>query len=187
MSNAFLNFLNQFNTLSEESICAIEENSHLQNFSKGTILLKEGKVCDSLYYIQKGCVRGTHEVDGKEITYWFGFEDTMVTSFHSFISGKPANETIILMEDTAFTVIRKENLEKLYNLYPDIDRTGRLITEKYYVMLEERTFSYMFKTAKERYENLLVSAPHILQRVPLGYIASYLGITQETLSRIRKM
>ncbi len=185
MSQVFFTFLNQFNPLSDDSIQAIAENLNTVHLPKGTVLVQEGKICDYLFYLEKGSVRGYTNVDEKEITYWFGFEDTMITSFHSFISRQPVHENIVLMEDSVLTSIHYTDLHKLYDLYPDIERAGRRIIEKYYVLLEERTFSYMFKTAKERYESLLASAPHILLRVPLGYIASYLGISQETLSRIR--
>ncbi|HEY8937034.1 MAG TPA: Crp/Fnr family transcriptional regulator, partial [Cyclobacteriaceae bacterium] len=129
--------------------------------------------------------RGFYNLDGKEVTYWFGFENTFVTSFYSFITKKPSVENIQLIEDCILWSISYENVHKLYDQHPDIERLGRIMNERYYVMLEERFVSNHFKEAKERYENLMVTSPHILQRIPLGYIASYLGISQETLSRIR--
>jgi CRP-like cAMP-binding protein len=108
-----------------------------------------------------------------------------VTSFFSFITRKPCIENIQLIEDSTLWAISYDDLQNLYDEYPDIERLGRIMNERYYVMLEERFVSNHFKEAKERYENLMNNAPHILQRVPLGYVASYLGITQETLSRIR--
>jgi CRP-like cAMP-binding protein len=90
-----------------------------------------------------------------------------------------------LIEDSTLWGIAYDDLQQLYNTHPDIERFGRLANERYYVMLEDRFVSNHFKEARERYENLISHSPHIIQRVPLGYIASYLGITQETLSRIR--
>jgi len=81
--------------------------------------------------------------------------------------------------------ISKEKLTGLFNQYHDIERLVRIAYEKYYIRLEERFVNAQFKTAAELYEGLLRRTPHILERVPLGMIASYLGISQETLSRIR--
>jgi CRP-like cAMP-binding protein len=152
---------------------------------KGSFLITEGKVCHHVYFLEKGCLRGFYNLDGKEISYWFAFENSFVTSFLSFITRKPGIENIQLIEDCTLWAITHEHLQHLYATHADIERLGRIMHERYYVMLEERFVSNHFREARERYENLLAHAPHILQRVPLGYVASYLGITQETLSRIR--
>ena len=89
------------------------------------------------------------------------------------------------MEGSILWAISKENLTRLLNQYHEIERLVRIAYEKYYIRLEERFVNAQFKTATERYQNLLQQTPHIIDRVPLGYIASYLGISQETLSRIR--
>lgn len=152
---------------------------------KGSLLVTEGKVCDKVFFLEKGCLRGFYNLDGKEISYWFAFENNFVTSFLSFITRKPGIENIQLIEDCTLWSVSYEQLQQLYDKHKDIERLGRIMHERYYVMLEERFVSNHFKEARERYDNLMTHAPHILQRVPLGYIASYLGITQETLSRIR--
>jgi len=153
--------------------------------SESSFLIKEGKICSHIYFLEKGCLRGYYNLDGKEISHWFAFENSFVTSFFSFITRKPCIENLQTIEDCILWAISYEDLQKLYDKHPDIERMGRIMNERYYVMLEERFVSNHFKEAKERYENLVTNAPHILQRVPLGYIASYLGMTQETLSRIR--
>lgn len=135
--------------------------------------------------MEHGALRGFYNLDGKEITHWFGFENDFVTSFHSFITTEPAVENIQLLEGSILWAISKETLTGLFNRYNEIDRLVRIVYEKYYIRLEERFVNAQFKTAGERYENLLQQTPHILERVPLGHIASYLGISQETLSRIR--
>ena len=153
--------------------------------SKNEYLLTEGQVCRHLYFLEKGALRGFYNLDGKEITHWFGFEKDFVTSFHSFITREPAVENIQLLEGSILWAISKETLTELFNSYHEIERLVRIAYEKYYIRLEERFVNAQFKTATERYENLLKNTPYILERVPLGYIASYLGISQETLSRIR--
>lgn len=152
---------------------------------KNEFLVTERKVCKHLYFLEHGAIRGYYLLDGKEITHWFGFENDFVTSFHSFITEQPAIENIQLLEGCVLWSISKEKLTSLFNQYHEIERLVRIAYEKYYLRLEERFVNAQFKTAAELYENLLKRTPHILERVPLGMIASYLGISQETLSRIR--
>ena len=153
--------------------------------SKNDYLLNEGKVCRHLYFLEKGALRGFYNLDGKEVTHWFGFEKDFVTSFHSFTTGEPAVENIQLLEGSILWAISKDTLTGLLNKHHEIERLVRIAYEKYYIRLEERFVNAQFKTATERYENLLHQTPHVLERIPLGYIASYLGISPETLSRIR--
>jgi len=153
--------------------------------SKNEYLLTEGKICRHLYFLEQGALRGFYNLDGKEITYWFGFEKDFVTSFHSFITQQPAVENIQLLEGSILWSISKDTLASLFDQYHEIERLVRIVYEKYYIRLEERFVNAQFKTASERYENLLRQTPYLLERVPLGHIASYLGISQETLSRIR--
>ena len=130
-------------------------------------------------------MRGFYNLDGKEITHWFAFEEDFVTSFHSFITQQPAVENIQLLEGSILWSISKDSLSQLLTEYHEIEKLVRIAYEKYYIRLEERFVNAHFKTATERYQQLLLHTPHILERVPLGQIASYLGISQETLSRIR--
>ncbi len=155
-------------------------------FSKNDFLLKKGRVCQFFYFLEKGALRGFYELNGREITHWFGFENNFITSFHSYITGQPAIENIQFLEDSTVWAISKKELTKLFDAFHEIERLVRIIYEQYYMQLEERYVNAQFKTAAELYADLINRTPHILQRVPLGQISSYLGITQETLSRIRK-
>lgn len=152
---------------------------------KNKYLVSQGDICRHLYFLEQGAVRGFYNLDGKEITHWFGFENDFVTSFHSFITHEAAVENIQLMEGSILWRIAKETLTELCNSHHEIERLLRIAYEKYYIRLEERFVNAQFKTASERYENLMQQTPHIIERVPLGCVASYLGISQETLSRIR--
>jgi CRP-like cAMP-binding protein len=153
--------------------------------SKNEFLLREGNRCRHLYFLERGALRGFYNLDGKEITHWFGFENDFVTSLHSFITGEPAVENIQLLEGSILWAVSKEQLTALFDEFHEIERLVRIIYEKYYIRLEERFVNGQFKTAGQLYENLLQQRPYILERVALGHIASYLGISQETLSRIR--
>jgi len=154
--------------------------------AKNDFLVSHGKRCRHLYFLQQGALRGYYSLEGKEITHWFGFENDFVTSFHSFITGQPAVENIQLLQGSILWSISRENLDSLLDRFPEIERLVRIVYENYYIRLEERFINSQFKSAAERYQNLLQQAPYIVERVPLGYIASYLGISQETLSRIRR-
>jgi CRP-like cAMP-binding protein len=182
---SLLDHINQFSPLRKTALRDLSKVLHEVRLTKGEFLITEGKVCNHVYFVEQGCLRGFYNLDGKEITYWFGFENSFVTSFFSFISRKSAVENIQALEDCSLWAITHEDLQALYAKHKDIERLGRIMHERYYVMLEERFVANHFKEARERYENLMNTASHILQRVPLGYIASYLGIKQETLSRIR--
>jgi CRP-like cAMP-binding protein len=152
---------------------------------KNQSIVDAGNRCNDLFFVQKGLLRGFYLYEGKEITNWFGQEGEFSTSFYSFVAGKTSFETIQVIEDCVLTQLSHSALQNLYIKFPETERLGRIITETYYIKLEERLLSLQFKTAKERYLHFVKSKPSLLQRTSLGQIASYLGITQETLSRIR--
>jgi CRP-like cAMP-binding protein len=130
-------------------------------------------------------LRGYYFVEGKEIRNWFAQETEFATCFYSFIANKPSYEIIQALEDCKLVQLKYSALQAIYAKYKETERVGRIITENYYIKLEERLLNLQFKTAKERYQKLSTTKSNLLQRVSLGQIASYLGITQETLSRIR--
>lgn len=156
-----------------------------QTLFKNAILEKGGSVCHHLYFIEQGGVRGFYNLDGKEVTYWFAFENDFATTFYSFIARKPGIETVQLLEDSIVWSISYDELQCLFDKHHDMERMVRIIYERSYIRLEERIIRLQFIPAKERYEQLLVETPQLLNRVSLGQLASYLGISQETLSRIR--
>jgi CRP-like cAMP-binding protein len=164
---------------------ALEESFVQQQFSRNDWLIEAGQVCRYLYFIEKGCIRGYYVIDGKDLSQWFGFENDFVTSFRSYATKTIATEYIQVVEDSIIWSISKERLDELLVQFPELEKLVRLIYEHYYIRLEERYSNAHFQTAAERYEDLLQNNPHILQRMPLGYVASYLGISAETLSRIR--
>lgn len=157
----------------------------IKEFEKGETILTMGHKCTHMYFVEKGMLRGYYIDQGKEITNWFSQEGEFATSFYAFVSQTHAPETIVALEDTHAVQISYSALQNLYLKFPETERIGRIITELYYIKLEEKYLSVQFKTAKERYLNLIEKKPTVLQRAPLGQIASYLGISQETLSRMR--
>ena len=183
--NALFHNIKSLLHLSKAAQEALNQKIQKIEFKKGDFLVKEGALCQHLFFLEQGCLRGYYYLDAKEVTHWFGFENDFVTSFHSFITRKPSIENIQILEDSILWSIGKDSLEQLYTDFPEIERLGRLACEQYYIRLEDRYVSSQFKTAAERYNDLLETKSDLVQRLPLGYIASYLGISQETLSRIR--
>lgn len=171
--------------LSADAEIFLRSNSQQLELKKGDVLLEFGDACNYMYFIDQGFLRGYYYLDGKEITSWFSQENEFATCFYAFISRKPSVESIQALENSAITRISYNTLQSVYGQFPETERIGRILTETYYLKLEERFLNIQFKSAKERYQNLLETKPDYLQRASLGQIASYLGVSQETLSRLR--
>lgn len=153
-------------------------------------LLQPGQVSDRLYFIEQGVVRGYYlkdgaRNDGKEVTSWFMRENDFIISIASFYSRQPAREYVELLTAGIVWSVTYAQLQQLYRNFPEFNTIGRLLTEKYYVLSELRTQNLRMQSAPERYAQLLTDFPDIFGRVPLKYIASHLGISPETLSRLR--
>ena len=181
-----LNTLKQYVPLTRLAIEAFENVVTYISYPEKTILLQQGKYSRNLFFLKSGFARGFYSADGKEVTTWFAAENDILVSFHAFITQKPSYESIELLAPCTLVRISYDNLQNLYKTYEEFNTIGRLITEKYYIDLEERTRSLQLNSAKERYDILLKTQPDILQNAPLSQIASYLGMTQETLSRVRR-
>lgn len=174
-----------FCPLSKDTLADVKAYSKVLEVKKGEILVKEGEYSDHLYFVIAGGVRAYYLKDGKTITDWFAFENDFISSIISFFLGVPSQHYIEVLEDATLMVLQLQDIEILCDKYHDFERLGRLSTTKTMVQLQQRIVSLQFKSSKERYDSLLQKYPQIELRAPLGDIASYLGITQETLSRIR--
>ncbi|WP_415327103.1 Crp/Fnr family transcriptional regulator [Chryseobacterium sp. MMS23-Vi53] len=159
----------------------IEEVSHPKNFC----LMESDKVIPHIYFIKKGIVRAYASTEDKNITFWFGSEGETVVSMKSYVEDKPGYENIELLEDCELYKLETENLRKLFNEDIHIANWGRKFAERELVKTEELIISRQFKTSLERYKDLMKYKSDLIKRVQLGHIASYLGITQVSLSRIR--
>ncbi len=150
-----------------------------------TNLQETGKVCDSIYFVEKGIARTYYYKNGKDITYWIVPENEFVGAMGSYFTRKPSNKLVETLEPCVLWRFEYERLEKLYAENHALERVARLFANYGIGLMEKRADSLHFNTAKERYDILTAQHPDILKRVPLGIVASFLGITQETLSRIR--
>ncbi|WP_211302029.1 Crp/Fnr family transcriptional regulator [Chitinophaga niastensis] len=154
--------------------------------TKGTVLVAHNKRATHLYFINSGFIRNYYLQDGLEVTSHINCPPGFITSFNSFINGTNSPEVVQCITDCDLLRITKKDLDTLYQECPNWGLTGRLIYEQALAYNEQRTKDIMTLTAKQRYLNLLAIHPDIIQHVPLQYIASFIGIKPESLSRIRK-
>ena len=154
-------------------------------YKKGHILLRADKIEKNIYFIKKGVARAYSYKDNDEITFWFGKEGDTIISMKSYIANQKGYENVELLEDCELYKLKTTVLQRLFENDIHIANWGRRFAEKELIKTEDRLISRQVRTATERYKELLKNSPDIVQRVQLGHIASYLGITQVSLSRIR--
>src|SRR5690606_36758316 len=150
-----------------------------------TILLEEGKVSKKMYFIEKGCLRTWVNNDGKEITTQFFFEGDSVSSIESFRTNQPSLYRIETIEPCVLHTITQKEFQMVVEQSPEIKKRFEEHLFKRLFQTQQLFFSYLKNSPQQRYEDLITQYPHIVQRVPQHYIASYLGITSVSLSRIR--
>ncbi len=174
-----------FSILTNEDKADLKKVSKVLTLKKETKIVKEGQFADKTYFIAEGSARAFYIKDGKDITDWFAFENDFISSINSFFLNIPSPHFIEVLQPSTLLEISRENVILLSDKYNEFDRLGKIIVTKTMLQLQQRIVSIQFETAQQKYENILKIRPDITQRVPLTHIASYLGITLETLSRIR--
>ena len=159
----------------------------IKKLRKKQYLVQEGDVCRYESFVNKGCLR-TYHVDekGQEHIAQFAIEGWWISDMYSFLTSTPARLNVDAMEDAELLCIDKPSLEELYLRVPKFERFFRIILQNAFIAHQQRIIANMSKSAEERYLEFLERYPELEQRVPQHQIASYLGITPESLSRIRK-
>jgi CRP-like cAMP-binding protein len=158
----------------------------IRSLKKKEILLRADQNCRSIYFINKGCLRYYYLVDGEEKTAQFFFENGWFTDLDSFLGGMPAENFVDALEDTELLGIEKNDLMKLYEEIPKFERLGRILAENAYLGIRQKTKTLTTLDAEQRYLQLMKERPKIFERIPQHYIASYLNIKPQSLSRIRR-
>lgn len=171
--------------VSSEAETALLEISKEVRFQKGTDVQLIGHTCKTIYFVKEGCLRIYYFKEDIDITESFEFENAFVARAESLFTGKPSLKAIQAIEDTILIAIDSNKLFQLFDEYHDLERLFRKIIEASYVNTVNRIESLQFHSAEERYLGLLKEHKNILKRVALKYVASYLGITPVSLSRIR--
>ncbi|SMC53821.1 Crp/Fnr family transcriptional regulator [Pedobacter nyackensis] len=155
------------------------------HYPKGHLLFRQQEMDRTIYFIKSGIARAYYRTEESDVTFWFGKEGSSVLSYNSHFNQTPGYESIELLEDTILYRIDHLQLETLYETDITISNWGRKLIEKEIILVEERLISRLLLNASQRYKNLMEHYPELLQRVQLNHIASYLGITPVSLSRIR--
>jgi CRP-like cAMP-binding protein len=173
--------------LTQEQAMAVADFFSKKELPKNSIPFTEGKMCGEYYYLESGYVRSyTHNLDGEEVTTGLFVPDRVVCDLLSFFKRIPARENYQTLTDCDVWCITFDQLQMAFHSLPAFREFGRALLVNEYASLKVRMLSTLHETAEERYANLFISNPDIFQYVPLKNIASFLGITDTSLSRIRK-
>ena len=177
--------LNGLHPMSEALTEKIKAITKITSHPRKAILLKEGDINNNACMVLSGLVRAYYLNEGKDITSRFMDEGFIITSWISFYTRKPGNEFLETQEDTMLACVHYNDIQKLYNEFPEFNIIGRKQVEYSFYMSELRTRMLRKHTAEEKYKFFLENHPNLMQRVSLKHIATYLGMNEETLSRIR--
>lgn len=175
-----------FGIIQTDDLNSISSLFKLTTLKKGDFLLKSGKRCDKLSFIQSGLLRMFVNNDEQEITQWISSKGNFSTDLSSFIFESSSRWTIQALVDTELYTITKDDYKKMVDLVPKWNELEKLFIVKCFTIMENRIFSHLSMSAEERYNFFFESNRELINQVPLQYIASMLGMTPETFSRIRK-
>jgi len=184
--SSVIDTLNYFYPVSEGIKDYFRKHTFPCSFRKGKLLLKAGEICDHIYFIKKGAVRGFIRDGAKDITTWITAENEIVSSISSLDMKEPAQENMQAIENCELLALTYSDFQDLYIKFPEFNILARKLLQKYYQDAERRAFIARVTKAEKKYRLFLIRYGHLANRIPLKYIASFLGITLETLSRVRK-
>lgn len=184
---SIIQFIQQTIPLKDEMANAIAQNFQPRSFKKGELFLREGKISEEYLFLEEGFMRSfLFDTEGNEITTNFFSPNSVVFEVASFFQQIPSQENIQALTDCKGWILTFDELNMLFHTIMEFREFGRAILVKGFAALKIRTLSMINKTAEQRYEMLVNAKPEIFQHSPLKYIASYLGVTDTSLSRIRK-
>ncbi|MEM1001060.1 MAG: Crp/Fnr family transcriptional regulator [Bacteroidota bacterium] len=186
MNNEFIKYISSsIPDLNEDTLSVLKESFSEIEVKKGELLLKQGQVCTDLYFISEGISRSFSVKDDKEYTTWFGFKNNFMTSYISFFSKVPSYESLEMLTNGTLYQIHSANFFDNRVSSVQIENIINHFSLLYTIQLEKRLFIIQTYSATEKYKHIINNEPHLIQYIPNKHLASYLGITTETLSRIR--
>lgn len=178
-------YFSQFANLNQEEWLSFESILKIEKVKKKTPLVEFGTVCRKIYFVEKGSVRLYYYKEGEEVCGKFFFENELTASFESFIQQKPSFQILETLEDSVLISFLYDDLQKLYDKYPVYYKVFMNILNYSFILIQKLISLYILTDPLERYLQLVEQYPEIIQRVPQKYIASFLGITPFSLSRIK--
>jgi CRP-like cAMP-binding protein len=178
--------MESFSPIPDDEFDQIAEKLHEKHFTKGEVILKEGQVCKEFYFIISGCIRSFSLEQGREVNVKFFFENDTACEFTSFRSEEPSSFYMIVMEDTDVFCGVKTEIVPVFAQEVSLHMLLFRFFQDLYFREEEHSNSFKLLTPEERYNYLIEHTPQYLTRIPLVHLASYLGISRETLTRIRQ-
>lgn len=174
-----------YTSLSKPCKEALAAKIAVVSVGKGEVLVRQGQYTDKIFYLIAGAARAYYLKDGKDISDWFAFEGEFISAINGFFLGIPSPHYIESLEESTYLQLSRADVDTLSDKYHDFERLSKVIVIQTMLKQQQRIASLQFHSAAEKYHNILAAIPNIDQRVPLMHIASYIGITLETLSRIR--
>lgn len=185
MYENLINYCSSFIPLSAIDKEAIALNFKHTTIKRNDFLLKEGKVCDFIAFVNSGLIRHYHLKDGKEITCDVTLKNSFITDFRSFTQSIPSEYNFQILKNAELLIIKKWELFELYDNYKNIESLGRIMAEQVALRTIDIAMSLSSDKPQERVEKLIIQRPDLFQEVPQRYLANLLGISPESLSRIR--
>ena len=186
MTKNFIEFISRITTFTDEEMQLAKSLFKEHRLKRGEFWVKEGEIKSDLVFINRGMLRAYFVKAEIEKTFDLIIENQIITSANCYSHGLPSNYFIQAVEDTSIASISKEKLEILFTQTVKWERLGRIVAEAYTVEQEDRIRSFVADTAQERYANLAQNQPELIKRTPQIYLANYLGITPQSLSRLRR-
>lgn len=186
LADVILRYIGQFATLTPSETDAILQHVQLKHYPKGTILLREGQIAATSHFVLKGCVRQYYLVDGVEKTIHFYTEGEPVTATEGYSNKLPSKYFLACVEDCILSVGQHDQEAEINSRFPKFETVCRVATGDELARSNDKLASFIINTPEERYLQLLQTRPDLVDRVPQYHLASFLGITPESLSRIRK-
>ncbi len=182
-----IQFIEQVIPIPRQRVEEIAEHFQPMQISRNEFFIRAGKPCNDYLFLDSGFIRAfTHDLDGNEVTTEFYTDQQVVFEVGSFFQKTISKESFQALEDCKGSFINFDQLQVLFHTIPEFREFGRMILVKGFISFKQRTLSLINERAEQRYEHLINSRPVIFQKAPLKYIASYLGITDSSLSRIRR-
>lgn len=184
--NTVIEYLNEILPITDKEIDEVTPLLKSRTLTKDEFLLRESKTCNFLTFIKKGSFRSFHiNANGTSVNLMLNTKNEFISDYQSYITSLPSNVSIQAIEDSEVIIIMKKDLDKLLVASLYWNKLGRILTENIFILSKLQLESMIYKTAEERYINLITHSPNYLEQFSLKDIASFIGVTQQSLSRIR--